>query len=53
MLQQGLELAQTKNIDRVLVTCDENNLASRAVIMANGGQLEDVREGTERYWIGQ
>ena len=53
MLQQGLELAQTKNIDRVLVTCDENNPASRAVIVANGGRLEDVREGTERYWIGQ
>ena len=53
MLQQGLELARTKNIDRVLVTCSENNPASRAVIVANGGQLEDVREGTERYWIGQ
>ena len=53
MLQQGLELARTKNIEQVLVTCSENNSASRAVIVANGGQLEDVREGTERYWIGQ
>ena len=53
MLQQGLELARTKNIEQVLVTCSENNPASRAVIVANGGQLEDVREGIERYWIGQ
>ena len=53
MLQQGLELARTKNIEQVLVTCSENNSASRAVIVANGGQLEDVREGIERYWIGQ
>ena len=51
MLKQGLELAQTKNIKRILVTCSQDNPASRAVIVANGGQLEDVREGTERYWI--
>lgn len=51
MLEQGLLLAKSKNISRVLVTCDEDNAASRAVILANGGQLEDVREGVERYWI--
>ncbi|MEY8463507.1 GNAT family N-acetyltransferase [Streptococcus merionis] len=51
MLAQGLELAKSKNIEKVLVTCDQTNIASRAVILANGGNLEDVREGTERYWI--
>ncbi|RAG59934.1 GNAT family N-acetyltransferase, partial [Burkholderia multivorans] len=25
--------------------------ASRAVIVANGGVFEDVRNGVERYWI--
>ncbi|ELW73099.1 GNAT family acetyltransferase, partial [Streptococcus thermophilus MTCC 5461] len=34
-----------------LVTCSTENPASRAVILANGGQFEDVRNGTERYWI--
>ena len=29
----------------------EDNIASRKVILANGGVLEDVRESTERYWI--
>ncbi|MGT2753798.1 GNAT family N-acetyltransferase [Streptococcus ovis] len=51
MLKQGLSSAISKNIKKVLVTCSETNLASRAVILANGGVLEDVREGTERYWI--
>ena len=40
-----------KNIKRALVTCSTENPASRAVILANGGALEDVRNGTERYWI--
>lgn len=51
MLAQGVSTAISKNIKKVLVTCSEANPASRAVILANGGVLEDVREGTERYWI--
>lgn len=51
MLMQSLPLAKNKNIQRVLVTCRQDNPASRSVIVANGGQLEDVREGVERYWI--
>ena len=50
-LRQGLQVAKGKNIKRALVTCSTENPASRAVILANGGQLEDVRNGTERYWI--
>ena len=50
-LRQGLQVAKEKNIKRALVTCSTENPASRAVILANGGELEDVRNGTERYWI--
>ena len=50
-LRQGLQIAKGKNIKRALVTCSKENPASRAVILANGGELEDVRNGTERYWI--
>ena len=50
-LRQGLQVAKSKNIKRALVTCDSDNAASRAVILTNGGQFEDVRNGTERYWI--
>ena len=50
-LRQGLQVARSKNIKRVLVTCDCDNAASRAVILANAGALEDVRGGKERYWI--
>ena len=50
-LRQGLQVAKGKNIKRALVTCSTENPASRAVILANGGELEGVRNGTERYWI--
>ena len=50
-LRQGLQVAKSKNIKRALVTCDSDNAASRAVILANGGALEDIRGGKERYWI--
>ena len=50
-LHQGLQVAKDKNIHRALVTCSIKNPASRAVILANGGQLEDIRHETERYWI--
>ena len=50
-LRQGLQIAKEKNIKRALVTCSTENPASRAVILANGGVYENVRNGTERYWI--
>ena len=50
-LRQGLQVAKGKNIKQALVTCSTENPASRAVILANGGVYEDVRNGTERYWI--
>ena len=50
-LSQGLQVAKDKNIKKALVTCSVNNPASRAVILANGGLIEDVRNGVERYWI--
>jgi predicted acetyltransferase len=35
----------------VLVTCDDDNVASRRVIEANGGRLEDVRGHKLRFWV--
>jgi predicted acetyltransferase len=57
ILRQGLVIARAAGVDRILVTCDENNHASAAVIERNGGVLEDVRtdeaDGVRRsrYWI--
>ena len=36
---------------RVLLTCDEPNVASARTIERNGGVLEDTRKGKRRYWI--
>ena len=49
--ERGKGYAKEKNIKKALVTCSVNNPASRAVILANGGLIEDVRDGVERYWI--
>jgi predicted acetyltransferase len=42
-------------IDRVLITCDDDNIASARTIEGAGGALEDVRDTplgrTRRYWI--
>ncbi|HYL51274.1 MAG TPA: hypothetical protein VEZ15_04835, partial [Acidimicrobiia bacterium] len=50
---QCLELG----LDRILVTCDASNQASRRIIEANGGEyhdsvnLEDRPVATSRFWI--
>jgi predicted acetyltransferase len=57
ILRQALVIARAEGVDRVLVTCDEGNAASAAVIERLGGELEDVRDGDDdgvpkrRYWI--
>jgi predicted acetyltransferase len=57
ILHLGLNKAREMGITRALVTCDENNIASKKVIEYNGGKLENVVdvEGSPhkklRYWI--
>ncbi len=55
MLKLALEKCKDMKIDRVLITCDKDNLASAKTIINNGGILEnEVSEGdgiTQRYWI--
>lgn len=63
---QGMGIASTavkfalwqlknKGVDKVLITCDDDNLASAKVIEKNGGVLENVLATTgghyRRYWI--
>lgn len=57
ILRQSLVIARSQGVDRVLVTCDEDNVASVRVIERCGGVLENVTKapdggpGTKRYWI--
>lgn len=39
------------DLRHVLVTCDEDNVASLRTIESTGGILEDTRQGKRRYWI--
>jgi predicted acetyltransferase len=50
-LALAVRRAPELGVERVLVTCDIDNLASAATIEANGGVLEDERSGKRRYWI--
>ena len=57
ILRQSLIIARAQGVGRVLVTCDEDNIGSRAVIEGCGGRLESVldpgdgRPPKRRYWI--
>jgi predicted acetyltransferase len=50
MLAAALPVAHGLAIDPVLITCDVDNTGSRKVIEANGGVLEDERDGKLRFW---
>lgn len=55
MLSMALPIAKELGINKVLITCDKNNIGSAKTIIKNGGILENEvdQEGeiTQRYWI--
>lgn len=53
ILASALVEARALGIDRALLTCDADNLASKATIESNGGVLEKLPGGGPklRYWI--
>jgi predicted acetyltransferase len=57
MLRQVLKTERAKSIGKLLLTCDDDNAASKRTIIKNGGVLEsalDVAPGeskTRRFWI--
>ncbi|HEX5088079.1 MAG TPA: GNAT family N-acetyltransferase [Nocardioides sp.] len=50
-LSLALRRAFELGLGRVLLTCDEPNVASARTIERNGGIYEDTRNGKRRYWI--
>ncbi|GAA5147358.1 GNAT family N-acetyltransferase [Nocardioides marinquilinus] len=50
-LALGLRHAAGLGLERVLLTCDEDNLGSRRTIEGAGGRLDDARDGRRWYWI--
>jgi predicted acetyltransferase len=57
LLRQALQIARAKcRTNRLLVTCDDDNLGSMRTIEKNGGVLENIVEASgevplRRYWI--
>lgn len=51
MLRAALPIAAGLGIDRALVTCNADNVGSRKVIEACGGEFEGQRGVKLRFWI--
>ena len=59
ILRQSLVVVRSIGVERVLVTCDDDNVGSAPVIERCGGVFESLTENTEnpngapkrRYWI--
>ena len=56
MLKEGLKFYKNHGYEKVLITCDLNNIASARTIEACGGVLEHILKeddfhSTKRYWI--
>ncbi|SDA76471.1 hypothetical protein SAMN02910368_02583 [Lachnospiraceae bacterium G11] len=55
MLHLNMINAEKMGIDKILVVCDSDNIASEKTILANGGQLENIIEldgcKMKRFWI--
>lgn len=47
----ALHRARDLGLDKVLLTCDEDNVASARTIEKQGGVFENVQFGKRRYWI--
>ena len=50
-LELGLAEARKQGLERVLITCDEDNEASRRTILSAGGIYENTIDRSRRYWI--
>ena len=55
MLKLALEKCKDLKMKKVLITCDEDNIASEKVILSAGAKLEDIRflegKNRKRFWI--
>lgn len=55
MLKLALEKCKELKIKKVLITCDEDNIASEKVILSANAKLQDIRnvdgENKKRFWI--
>jgi predicted acetyltransferase len=51
MLALALPIARELGIDQALLTCDVDNIASRKIIEANGGVLDNEATGRLRFWV--
>ena len=55
MLKLALEKCKELKIKKVLITCDEDNIASEKVILSANAKFEDIRcidgENIKKFWI--
>lgn len=51
LLAAAIDAARALGIERLVITCDDANIASRRVIEANSGTIDSVTNGVVRYLV--
>jgi len=51
MLSLCLDFLRKEGLERVLITCNVDNVGSQKIIEGNNGILENIVDGSKRYWI--
>ncbi|WBW97335.1 GNAT family N-acetyltransferase [Oceanirhabdus sp. W0125-5] len=51
ILKEMMKKVKARGMSKVLLTVNEDNIASRKVIESNEGELYDIIDGKCRYWI--
>jgi predicted acetyltransferase len=51
MLALCLNFLRKEGMNKVLITCSINNIGSQKIIENNMGILENIADGSRRYWI--
>ena len=49
----GCSFSLEKDIEPILITCNEGNAPSRRIVERNGGVLERIESGVSYYWVTQ
>lgn len=51
ILSLCLDLLRKEGLNKVLITCNTDNVGSQKIIENNMGILENIVDGSRRYWI--
>lgn len=51
LLRLAINLCRDLNMNKLLITCNSDNIASQKLISSSGGVLDILEKNYQRYWI--